>query len=129
MSTIESRLQQIREQLNSLQLALNTLKEDIDKTEPSQNSDTFTQEEVLEMLENAYETGFRDCYDEAMNTDYSLRYQKDVVSVEVEISGDEFFRYEPLEHANNKDIQVERILQQAAGRKLPLAPQEKYSIL
>lgn len=129
MSTIESRLQQIREQLNSLQLALNTLKEDIDKTEPSQNSDTFTQEEVLEMLENAYETGFRDCYEGAMSTEYSLNYHKDVVTVEVEISADEFFRYEPLEHVNNKDIQVERILQQAAGRKLPLAPQEKYSIL
>lgn len=129
MSTIESRLEEIQEQLNNLQVALNTLKEDIDKTEPSQNSNTFTQEEVTKMLEIAYEAGFEDCYDEAMSTEYSLNYHKDVVTVEVEISGDEFFRYEGLEHANNKDIQVERILQQAAARKLPLAPQEKYSIL
>ena len=129
MSTIESRLQQIQEQINSLQLALNTLKEDIDKTEPSQNSDTFTQEEVTQMLEIAYEAGFEDCYEGAMSTEYSLNYHKDVVTVEVEISADEFFRYEPLEHAKNNNLQVERIIQQAVARKLPLAPQEKYSIL
>lgn len=128
MSTTESRLQQLQEELDNLKSSLESLKEDIDKVEIPTSNNTFTEKEVLALLETAYDTGFNDCYDEAMNTDYSLRYHKDVVTVEVEISGDEFFRYEPLDGANNKEIQVEKIMERAVISKIPI-PQSDYSIL
>jgi|LauGreDrversion2_2_1035103.scaffolds.fasta_scaffold35104_4 hypothetical protein len=128
MSTTESRLQQLQEELDNLKSSLESLKEDIDKVEIPTSNNTFTEKEVIALLETAYDTGFNDCYDEAMNTDYSLRYHKDVVTVEVEISGDEFFRYEPLDGANNKEIQVEKIMERAVISKIPI-PQSDYSIL
>jgi sugar-specific transcriptional regulator TrmB len=128
MSTTESRLQQLQEELDNLKSSLESLKEDIDKVEIPTSNNTFTEKEVIALLETAYDTGFNDCYDEAMNTDYSLRYHKDVVTVEVEISGDEFFRYEPLDGAHNKEIQVEKIMERAVISKIPI-PQSDYSIL
>ena len=128
MSTTESRLQQLQEELDNLKSSLESLKEDIDKVEIPTSNNTFTEKEVIALLETAYDTGFNDCYYEAINTDYSLRYHKDVVTVEVEISGDEFFRYEPLDGANNKETQVEKIMEKAVISKIPI-PQSDYSIL
>lgn len=128
-SSIMERLEFLGNLLQSVKSQLADVQQDFDRIALPADNESFTEEEVRQLIRAAYERGFEDCQEYVQDSEYTENYSSETFSVRISVTGDTFLDSIYLDRANDSERIPDTMMRDFVSNRLPSLPKENSSIL